>query len=59
MNKYQILNAISDLAMSQGFYGRLLEAIESMSEEARDEYLDNLEQQCFVDVVDLVMYLES
>ena len=59
MNKFQILEAIQNLAMSQGFYGRLLEEIEEMSEEARDEYLDNLEQQCFVDVVDLVIYLES
>ncbi len=59
MNKYQILNAIRDLAMSQGFYGRLLEQIDEMSEEAREEYLNNLEQQCFVDVVDLVIYLES
>lgn len=59
MDRYEILNAIQDLAMSQGFYGRLLENIEAMSEEDREDYLDNLEQQCFVDVVDLVIYLES
>lgn len=59
MNKYQILNAIRDLAMSQGFYGRLLEQIEEASEEDREAYLDELEQQCFADVLDLVLYLES
>ena len=59
MNRYQILTAIQNLAMSQGFYGRLLEEIEGMPEEARDAYLEELEQQCFADVVDLVLYLEG
>ena len=59
MNRYQILNAIQDLALSQGFYGRLLERIEEASEEDREAYLDELEQQCFANVVDLVIFLEG
>lgn len=54
MDKEQILSVIRTLAMSQGFYGRLLEAIEE-----DDSILDKLEEQNFGDVVDLVMYIEG
>lgn len=59
MDRYQILNALNDLAMSQGFYGRLLESLEEAGEEAREAFLDELESMCFADVVDLVLYLEG
>ena len=36
MNKEQILATFRSLAMSQGFYGRLLEQIYSVDEETRD-----------------------
>ena len=58
MNRYQILNAIKDLAMSQGFYARLLEQLEE-DEENAEKVLDELESMCFADVVDLVIYLEG
>lgn len=54
MNKEEILSAIRTLAMSQGFYGRLLKAIEE-----NEEILDDLVAQNFGDVVDLVMYIEG
>jgi hypothetical protein len=54
MSKEEILSAIRTLAMSQGFYGRLLEAIEE-----NEEILDDLVAQNFGDVVDLVMYIEG
>ena len=59
MNREQILNAIKNLAMSQGFYGRLLETIYSVDEDERDNFLNDLEEQNFRDVVDMVIYLES
>lgn len=58
MNREQIINAIKSLANSQGFYGRLYEAITSGTEEA-EEYLDLLESKDFSDVVDLVLYIEG
>jgi hypothetical protein len=54
MNKKQILDVIKSLAKSQGFYGRLLEHIND-----GPSYLDFLEKQNFVDVVDFVLYMES
>lgn len=54
MNKDEILEAISNLASSQGFYGRLYEHILD-----DPEYLDYLESMHFKDTVDLVLYLEG
>lgn len=54
MNKNEILNTIKMLSHSQGFYGRLLEAIQD-----NDEALDYLEAQEFKDVVDLILFLEQ
>jgi hypothetical protein len=52
MTRDEILQAIKDLAKSQGFYGRLLR-------DMSDELLDALEAQGFTDVVDLVLFLEG
>lgn len=57
MNKKQILDAIRSLAASQGFYGRLYNALTDGSEQA-DEFLATMEKQNFGDVVDMVMWLE-
>ena len=54
MNREQILAAIRELAMSQGFYGRLLQAIDE-----DESILDKLEEQNFSDVVDMVLWIES
>ena len=54
MNREEILSAVRSLAMSQGSYGRLLEQLEN-----NEELLDNLAEQNFGDVVDMVLYLES
>ena len=58
MNREQILSAIRGLAASQGFYGRLYEALTNGSEES-ENFLDTMEEQNFGDVVDMVMWLES
>lgn len=57
MKREQILNAISNLSASQGFYGRLYEKLTDGSEESED-FLNTLEEQNFGDVVDMVMWLE-
>ena len=54
MTREWILGAIKDLAKSQGYYGRLLRAIEE-----DETILDTLEEQNFNDVVDMGLYLES
>lgn len=54
MTREEILENIRMLAKSQGFYGRILRAIEE-----DDSILDTLEEQNFKDVIDLVLYLES
>ena len=59
MNKEQILDAFRSLARSQGFYGRLLERIDSVDEETREAFLSDLESRNFGDVVDLVMWIEG
>ena len=57
MNRQQILEAIKSLAASQGFYGRLYNALTNGTEEA-EEALETLERQNFADVVDMVLWLE-
>lgn len=59
MKRDQILAAFRSLALSQGFYGRLLNQIESVDEEAREAFLSDLESRNFKDVVDLVMWIEG
>jgi hypothetical protein len=59
MNKEQILSTFRSLAMSQGFYGRLLAQINSADEETRDAFLSGLESHNFKDAVDLVMWIEG
>lgn len=58
MNREQILNAVKNLAASQGFYGRLYEVLSSGTEEAENA-LGQMVEQNFGDAVDMVMWLES
>lgn len=58
MNRQEIIDNIEMLSRSQGFYGRLYNAIISGNEEA-ENYLDNLEEQNFKDVVDMILYIEG
>lgn len=59
MNREQILDVFRSLAQSQGFYGRLLEQIDYVDEEAREAFLSDLESRNFKDAVDLVMWIEG
>ena len=55
----RILDWCKDLAYSQGFYGRLLDQIDSVDEETREAFLSDLESRNFRDAVDLVMWIEG
>ena len=58
MNRQEILNAVKSLAMSQGFYGRLYNALTNGTEEA-EAALQEMVDQNFKDSVDMVMWIES
>ena len=58
MNRDEMMGIFRDLARSQGFYGRLIEAIEEVDSCDREDFWDELEAQNFRDAVDLVIYLE-
>jgi hypothetical protein len=52
MNRNQIMEVITELSYSQGFYGRL-------KRDMTDEVLDYLEAQNFKDSLDLILFLEG
>ena len=54
MNRVEIRQAIRQLAKSQGFYCRLLQAIDE-----NPAILDELEAQNFKDSLDMVLYIEG
>ena len=59
MDRNEIRNTIETLAKSQGFYGRILNAIDEAEPERQEKIWDELEAQNFTYSVDLVMYFES
>lgn len=59
MNRDEIREVFRQLAMSQGFYGRLLRQIDEADEEARENFWKDLEDQNFKDSVDLILYIEG
>lgn len=61
MDREDILNAIQELAYSQGFYGRLLRFFTELKEEDPDKYeevMQELEAQKFGDTLDMVLFFE-
>ena len=59
MKRAQIENILQSLAMSQGFYGRLLNDLYNASEDQQDEFWAMMEAQNFGDSLDVVLFLES
>lgn len=62
MKMNDILNAIRELANSQGFYGRLFRDLTELKENDLEQYnsiKEELESQNFHDTLDLIMYLEG
>lgn len=58
MNKTEILNAVRKLSASQGFYGRLYEILTNGTEES-EKFLNEMVEQKFTDVIDMVLWLEA
>lgn len=62
MNREQIMDAIRQLAESQGYYGRFLQHLQTMQEEEPERFdytMGVLEEQNFKDTLDLVLFLET
>ena len=59
MKRTEIIECIKKLAASQGFYCRLLQAINSMDNNDREALFTHLEDQGFTNPVDLIMYIEG
>lgn len=62
MKYNEIKQVIQSLARSQGFYGRLLSALNEAEEndpERFQEIVDELERQGFTEVLDVVLYFET
>lgn len=59
MNRDEIREVFKQLAMSQGFYGRLLRQIDEADEEAREKFWQDLEEQNFKDSLDVILYIEG
>lgn len=58
LTKEAILALISTLAMSQGFYGRLLNGLNE-NPEIGEEWLQQMEDMHFRSDVDFIMFLEG
>lgn len=61
MKMEDILNAIRELASSQGFYRRLLRDLTELKENDLESYnsiKEELESQKFADTLDMIMYFE-
>ena len=58
MNRLEILNTIKQLAQSQGFYSRMLNSINNLDDDQKDELFSYLEEQKFSDSVELVLFFE-
>lgn len=58
LDRNDIMSLFKSLASSQGFYGRLVRAINDASEEAREKFWQKLESKKFKDSVDVIMFIE-
>lgn len=59
MDYQAILQVIQDLAKSQGYYGRLLEAIQEADEDEIQELKESLEAMEFKDPIDFILWVEQ
>ena len=57
MTRQEVYGAIETMAVSQGFYGRLLERINDVSEETANGFLDSF-ADC-KDMIDVIMQIEE
>lgn len=58
LDRNDIMSLFSSLARSQGFYSRLVRAINDANEEAREEFWQNLESKKFTNELDVIIFIE-
>lgn len=59
MKREEMLKCFKQLAQSQGMWGRLLQQIDEMDEESRENMWAQLEAKNFKDRLDLIMFIEN
>ena len=59
MKRDEILKLIESLSSSQGFYGRMLQAIKELDEDERERLWEALERENFKDNLDFIFYVEG
>ena len=57
MTRQEVYGVIETMASNQGFYGRLLERINDVSEETANDFLDSF-ADC-KDIIDVMMKMEG
>ena len=55
----EMIDIITELSFSQGFYGRLLRDINELDDEKLDEVKTIWESKKFTDNIDFIMWLEN
>lgn len=55
----EMIDIITELSFSQGFYGRLLRDINELDDETLDEVKTIWENKKFTDNIDFIMWLEN
>ena len=59
MDRHEIRKVMEQLAMSQGYYGRLLRSIDELPDYQQEDVWEDLERQNFREPLDVVMYYEG
>lgn len=59
MKREEIMDLITGLAHSTGWYGPIYEAIMNMSPDEKDEYLTELEELNFKNELDFILWYEE
>lgn len=59
MTREELLKLIKDLAKSQWLYGRLLQQIMELDDEAQNDFWDYLEEKNFKDGVEFILAFEG
>ena len=58
LDRNDIMSLFRSLARSQGFYGRLVRAINDANEEAREKFWQNLESKKFTNEMGVIIFIE-
>ena len=59
MNRKEIMSNLNRLAKCQGYYTRLVNMINEMSEEDYNVFMEELESKNFDSPIDIILYFED